>query len=45
MEKTRLTVVSNRLAVVVDQDDSGQHSIKPGSGGLVTALGDRKSVV
>ena len=39
MEKTRLTVVSNRLAVVVDQDDSGQHSIKPGSGGLVTALG------
>ncbi|MDX9833710.1 MAG: trehalose-6-phosphate synthase [Desulfobulbus sp.] len=39
MEKSRLTVVSNRLAVVVDQDESGQYSIKPGSGGLVTALG------
>ena len=39
METTRLTVVSNRLAIVVDKDESGQYTIKPGSGGLVTALG------
>ena len=39
METTRLTVVSNRLAIVVDRDESGQYTIKPGSGGLVTALG------
>lgn len=39
METTRLTVVSNRLAIVVDRESNGQWSIKPGSGGLVTALG------
>jgi len=39
METTRLTVVSNRLAIVVDRDEDGQWTIKPGSGGLVTALG------
>jgi trehalose 6-phosphate synthase/phosphatase len=39
METTRLTVVSNRLAIVVDKDNAGQWIIKPGSGGLVTALG------
>ena len=39
METSRLTVVSNRLAIVVDREETGQWSIKPGSGGLVTALG------
>jgi trehalose 6-phosphate synthase len=39
METTRLTVVSNRLAIVVDRDENGQSTIKPGSEGLVTALG------
>ena len=39
METSRLTVVSNRLAIVVDREENGQWSIKPGSGGLVTALG------
>ncbi len=39
METTRLTVVSNRLAIVVDKDQEGQWTIKPSSGGLVTALG------
>jgi trehalose 6-phosphate synthase len=39
METTRLTVVSNRLAIIVAKDDDGQWTIKPGSGGLVTALG------
>lgn len=39
METTRLTVVSNRLAIVVDREEQGQWTIKPGSGGLVTALG------
>jgi len=39
METSRLTVVSNRLAIVVDREEKGQWTIKPGSGGLVTALG------
>jgi trehalose 6-phosphate synthase len=39
MDTTRLTVVSNRLAIVVDKDNDGKWTIKPGSGGLVTALG------
>lgn len=39
METSRLTVVSNRLAIAVGQEESGQWTIKPGSGGLVTALG------
>jgi trehalose 6-phosphate synthase len=39
METTRLTVVSNRLAIVVDKDPEGHWTIKPSSGGLVTALG------
>ena len=39
MDTTRLTVVSNRLAIVVDQDQDGQRTITSGSGGLVTALG------
>ena len=39
METTRLTVVSNRLAIVVDKDENGQWTVQPGSGGLVTALG------
>jgi trehalose 6-phosphate synthase/phosphatase len=39
METTRLTVVSNRLAIVVEQDQDGQRTITAGSGGLVTAMG------
>lgn len=39
METTRLTVVSNRLAIVVEEGKDGQWLIKSGSGGLVTALG------
>ena len=39
METTRLTVVSNRLAIVVARDEDGTWTVKPGSGGLVTALG------
>ena len=39
METTRLTVVSTRLAIVVDREASGQWAIKPSSGSLVTALG------
>jgi trehalose 6-phosphate synthase/phosphatase len=39
METTRLVVVSNRLAIVVEKDTDGQWLIKSGSGGLVTALG------
>jgi len=39
MKTNRLTVVSNRLAIIVDKDNEGQWTIKPGSGGLVTALG------
>jgi len=37
MEK-RLVVVSNRLPIVVEQEAGGDWSIRPGSGGLVTAL-------
>jgi trehalose 6-phosphate synthase len=39
METTRLTVVSNRLAIVVGKDQEGHWTITSGSGGLVTALG------
>ena len=39
MDTTRLTVVSNRLAIVVDHDQNDQWTIKPAAGGLVTALG------
>lgn len=39
METTRLTVVSNRLAIVVGKDQEGNWTITSGSGGLVTALG------
>ena len=39
MKTSRLTVVSNRLAIVVDRDEAGLWTSKPGSGGLVTALG------
>lgn len=34
----RLIVVSNRLPVVLKRDDAGDWTLKPGSGGLVTAL-------
>src|SRR5262245_55595832 len=36
--RMRLVVVSNRLPVVVAHDDHGP-GIRPGSGGLITALG------
>ncbi len=39
METTRLAVVSNRLAIVVEKGNNGEWVIKSGSGGLVTALG------
>ncbi len=39
MDTTRLTVVSNRLAIVLDREADGQWAITPASGGLVTALG------
>jgi trehalose 6-phosphate synthase len=39
MKAKRLTVVSNRLAIVVDKGGEGQWQVRPGSGGLVTALG------
>ncbi|HWP46011.1 MAG TPA: trehalose-6-phosphate synthase [Candidatus Limnocylindrales bacterium] len=35
---SRLIIVSNRLPIVLTQGENGQWSIKPGSGGLVTAL-------
>lgn len=38
MKTQRLTVVSNRLPIVVDKNDRGKWTINPGSGGLVTAL-------
>ena len=38
METSRLTVVSNRLAIVVEQNKNRQWTIKQGAGGLVTAL-------
>ncbi len=34
----RLVVVSNRLPVVLSRDDQGQWVVRPGEGGLVTAL-------
>jgi trehalose 6-phosphate synthase/phosphatase len=34
----RLVVVSNRLPYVLDKDSGGRWALKPGSGGLVTAL-------
>lgn len=37
--RDRLVVVSNRLPVILEQDKDGSWHIKPGSGGLVTALG------
>ena len=37
-EKKRLVIVSNRLPVVLTENKDGGWSIKPGSGGLVTAL-------
>jgi trehalose 6-phosphate synthase len=39
METRRLAVVSNRLPIVLNQNDKGDWNITPGSGGLVTALG------
>lgn len=38
MSQRRLVVVSNRLPVVVARDESGEWLVRPGSGGLVTAL-------
>lgn len=37
-EQRRLVVVSNRLPVVIREDDEGDHQVSPGSGGLITAL-------
>ncbi|MEE4310599.1 MAG: trehalose-6-phosphate synthase [candidate division KSB1 bacterium] len=34
----RVIILSNRLPILVSQDDTGQWKIEPGSGGLVTAL-------
>jgi len=39
METRRLVVVSNRLPIVMNQDEEGRWNITPGAGGLVTALG------
>jgi trehalose 6-phosphate synthase/phosphatase len=39
MDTTRLVVVSNRLSIVVKKEINKEWSIKPASGGLVTALG------
>jgi trehalose 6-phosphate synthase len=39
VDTTRLVVVSNRLAVVVEEVSPGAWTITPGAGGLVTALG------
>ncbi|MGH8513318.1 MAG: trehalose-6-phosphate synthase, partial [Gammaproteobacteria bacterium] len=36
--RRRLIVASNRLPVVLRKDGQGRWSVKPGSGGLVTAL-------
>ena len=36
--KIRLIIVSNRLPVVLKEEEHGKWSAKPGSGGLVTAL-------
>ncbi|MEA3286561.1 MAG: trehalose-6-phosphate synthase [Candidatus Marinimicrobia bacterium] len=38
MKRHRLIIVSNRLPVVVNKNISGSLEVKPGSGGLVTAL-------
>jgi trehalose 6-phosphate synthase len=35
---TRIVVVSNRLPIVLNKDNTGEWQIKPSSGGLVTAL-------
>jgi len=37
-QQRRLIAVSNRLPIVVDQDDQGQWQLTAGAGGLVTAL-------
>lgn len=37
-EQSRLVLVSNRLPVVAKKDEKGRWQVKPGSGGLVTAL-------
>lgn len=37
-KKKRLIIVSNRLPIVVSKNNEGHWRIKPGSGGLVTAL-------
>ncbi|RJQ52174.1 MAG: trehalose-6-phosphate synthase [Desulfobacteraceae bacterium] len=36
--KNRLVIVSNRLPVVFEEDENGRLQLRPGSGGLVTAL-------
>jgi hypothetical protein len=36
--RSRLIVASNRLPVVLGKDAEGRWSVKPGSGGLITAL-------
>ena len=36
--RSRLIVASNRLPVVLGKDGEGRWSVKPGSGGLITAL-------
>ncbi|MCB2156471.1 trehalose-6-phosphate synthase [bacterium] len=36
--KKRLVVVSNRLPVILNKDEHGNWEVKPGAGGLVTAL-------
>jgi len=38
MHFSRLVVVSNRLPVTTDKDENGELSVRPSSGGLVTAL-------
>ena len=38
MEPLRLAVISNRLPIVLSKEKRGKWLIKPGSGGLVTAL-------
>ena len=38
MPINRLVVVSNRLPIVLSRDDGGGWTVKPGAGGLVTAL-------
>ena len=38
MQPSRLAVVSNRLPVIIKQDENGGAAIQPASGGVVTAL-------